>query len=110
MFRFADDIVFLTESEVKSLSGTEKLLREEFGSKINKSKTNVMKSFRIESRNFLNIKIGVISYYKFNCLGNKITKDIQNKTNIKRRLAQAKRAFIRKLAIIKYSIMNEEET
>lgn len=57
-------MIFIAECEVelnKMLNGMEELWREDFGSKVNKSKTNVMKIFKNGSKGFysLNIKIWI---------------------------------------------------
>lgn len=64
MLRCAGDIIsqFLLESDVelgKVSKGIEKLLRKEFGLKINRSKTKDMQSFRNKSRDSLTLKLGV---------------------------------------------------
>jgi len=106
MLRFADDLVLLAETPKDledMLNGLDRVYREEYGLKINKSKTKVMKSSREDDNVPMNVKIGgvqVDEISEFIYLGSKITRDGRSKVDIKSRLAQGRSAFYKKKSLL----------
>ena len=102
MLRFADDIVILAESKKdleETMNGIDEVLRKKYRVKINKNKTKVMKCSRNNKDGLLNVKIGgekIMEVEEFCYLGSRITKDGRSRSDIKCRIAQAKRAFSKK--------------
>lgn len=102
MIRFADDIAMLAETKEdleEMLNGMNNLLSEEFGLRINSSKTKVMRSSKNEVKDQMKIRIGnsIVEEVKQFCyLGSKITQDGRSKEDIKSRIAQGKKSFYNK--------------
>lgn len=96
MLKFAHDSLPSVESEMalgKVLNYIDKLLRDEFAFKINKSRTKVMYSTRNVNQDSLNIKIASDSIREmdgFNYLDSIITNNGQSDNDIKRKVTQVK--------------------
>lgn len=106
MIRFADDITILSESEdglQEVLNGMDNLMSTEYGLRVNRRKTKVMRSSRNEDSERLTIKVSgheVEEVKEFCYLGCKVTHDGRSKEDIKSRLAQARRAFMAKRSLL----------
>ena len=108
--RFADDIVIISESVddlEELLNGMDNVLRNEYKMNINRNKTQVMECSRIKTGDAGMVQLGKDSLKEVNefCyLGSRITSDGRSKTDIKCRLAQARKAFVRKRNLLTSNI------
>ena len=108
--RFADDIVILSESAKDLedlLNGMDVTLKTDYKMSINKSKTKVMECSRVKSGEAGDIRLGneiVKEVDEFCYLGSKITSDGRSKEDIKCRLAQARKAFVKKRTLMTSNI------
>ncbi|XP_049833909.1 uncharacterized protein LOC126278101 [Schistocerca gregaria] len=103
MIRFADDIAILSESEEELnylLNGMNSLMSTQYGLRVNRRKTKVMRSSRNENSEKLNIRIDGHKVNEFCYLGSKIINDGRSKEDIKSRLAMAKKAFLAKRSLL----------
>ena len=108
--RFADDIVILSDSGEdleEVLNGMEFILKSNYGMRINRNKTKVMECSRTKVGEAKGIRLGneiLKEVDQFSYLGSRITSDCRSKQNIKCRLAQARKAFLKKKDLLRSSI------
>ena len=108
--RFADDIVILSETAEdleEQLNGMDRVLKERYKMKINKSKTKVMECSLTKSGDAEGIRLGnetlkVVDEFCY--LGSKITYDGRSSEDIKCRLAMARKAFVKKRNLLTSNI------
>lgn len=108
--RFADDIVILSESardlEIV-LNGMDVVLKNEYKMSINKSKTKFMECSRKRSGKANDIRLGSEKLDEvdgFSYLGSRITWDCRSIGDIKCRLVQARKAFVKKRNLLTSNI------
>lgn len=112
MLRFADDIVVLAESKEdleEILNGMDSVMKREYHLKINRNKTKALKCGKGDGEEDTDIQIHLGDQIlpavgNFNYLGSKITKDGRSREDIKSRIAQAKKAFMKKRDLLESKI------
>lgn len=108
--RFADDIVVLSESGTNlenMLNGMDSILKNNYGMSINKNKTKVMECSRIKRGDAKCIKLGnekLKEVDQFCYLGSIIASDCRSNNDIKCRIAQARKAFLKKRDLLRANI------